>query len=134
MISDKILRGLVEGKKYLIYDSIYEYTLHKRDGYYFIQLFGSITSNSLTVWEKDLEDLLIDSDYEATRFYKNVYKYQGYTKRYRATTSVGFIYVHGYFSWADLKFYSELKNEEDIVNLRKFKKVMDSCNRKTSKK
>lgn len=133
MISDKLLRNLSVNKKYLIYDSIYEYVLIKTTSGYRICRQG-FPSNDLFVIEKDLEDLLLDSyDSGDKDFYRDTYKDRGYTNRYKAISSVGFISVHGYFSWRDLQFFSEFKIEEDVKELLKFKKVMKSSNTKTKK-
>lgn len=130
MISNKLLRHLKYNVRYLIYDSIYEYILVKTIYGYSICREG-FPNNSLLVIEKDLEYLILES--VDTDFYKDTYIYKGYTNKYKAVSSVGFISVHGYFDWRDLYFFGESKKETDIKDLRRFEKVMKYSSKKLKK-
>ena len=130
MVSNKLLRCLKINKRYLIYDSIYEYILVRTNYGYSIYREG-FPNNSLLVIEKDLEDLILES--VDTNFYKGTYIYKGHTNKYKAVSSIGFISVHGYFNWRDLYFFGESKKETDVKDLRRFEKVMKYSSRKTKK-
>lgn len=122
MIAKTLLRKLKPNKKYLIYDELYEYVLTKyKDSQYHINVYGS--TEKMFLIEKDLEDLKLNSygDDEMLDFYKYDYQYNGYTNKYKALCSVGYLSLHSDFTdFYRLKFFGEIKNETNIKNLRQF--------------
>lgn len=137
MISKTLLRKLPANKKYLVYDSIYNYVLTKyKDNTYNINVVGY--RETIYIFEKDLENLLIDArqynNEDLEWHLENEYVYNGYTNKYSAVTGVGFIYLHqDFYGFYDLSFFGEYKNEQTEIELNKFKKIFNKERRKKYK-
>lgn len=137
MISKTLLRKLPVNKKYLVYDSIYNYILTKYEGNnYHINVIGY--RDTMYIYEKDLENLLIDARQHNSEdlewHLENEYVYNGYTNKYKAVSGVGFINIHqDFYSFYDLSFFGEYKNAETEIELNKFKKIFNKERRKKYK-
>lgn len=137
MISKTLLRKLPANKKYLVYDSIYNYILTKyKDNAYHINVVGY--RDTMYIYEKDLENLLIDAiqhnNEELEWHLKNEYVYNGYTNQYKVLAGIGFISVQqDFYSFYDLSFFGEYKSEQTEAELNKFKKIFNKERRKKYK-
>lgn len=131
MISEKLLRLLPVNKSFILYDNIHNYTLIKyKDGDFRLKVYGSF-SDGLYIYQKDLENLILETrgidDDDLEWHYKNEYVYKGYTNRYKCICSEGGISVHSdFYGFHNLKFFGENKGEETIKDLMRFKKTLKS--------
>ena len=118
-------------KSYVVYDNIYNYKLIKyEDGTFRLNVYGSL-SHGLYIYQKDLENLILearDIDNDDPKWhYKNEYVYRGYTNKYKCICREGGIGVHSdFYGFHDLSFFGENKGEESIKELMSFKKTQRS--------
>lgn len=131
MISKKLLRMLPVNKSYVVYDNIYNYSLIKyKGGAFRLNVYGSL-SHGLYIYQKDLENLILEArdidDDDLEWHYKNEYVYKGYTNSYKCICSEGGISVHSnFYGFHDLNFFGENKGEETVKELMNFKKTRRS--------
>jgi hypothetical protein len=125
MISKTLLKKLPFNRVYVVYDSLDTYLLRKyNDESYHINVLGN--RESMYIYEKDLENLIIEAklsgDDDVEYYYKYRFKYNGYTRKYKTIAGIGSISVHqDFYGFGNLNFFSEYKDEDTIKELLRLK-------------